>query len=479
MFPAGRPAAGMTVEVWFSGTHLKTVVTNADGRPDGPLVEGVALRAGEYELVFHVGAYFKGAGFLDRVPVRFVVREPARVSRAASLLTMGLQHLSRQLMRRCDALGAISDEPGRLTRTFHSPAMSRANALGGLLDARGRAHVREDAAFNLLGRWPSPRRGAAHAPARLASRYRPRRRQIRRPARRPRGARGGRAPARVGRGDRVDLPFHMEIAGFSDEEGVRYQTAYLGSGAMAGTLTRRDLARINEKGIERARRKRGELLGYVDAHIEQGPVLEQRDCRSASSARSRAKAASAWSSTGRAGSCGDDADGDASGCVVRRGGIRAGGGAFLPRRSGATRSWPTVGQIAGRAGSASNVIPGAACFARRASCARCAAGGGRAQAASGSARNRASARADAGVDAGAGKRRRALRSGLTRLLSASVARQLGRAGGGHQPAERCGTRRRGAVVNLSCGDVVRALQGRRSHHPENRCGAPTWSAPLG
>jgi 5-hydroxyisourate hydrolase len=67
----------MTVEVWFAGTRLNTVVTNADGRPDGPLVEGVALRAGEYELVFHVGAYFKGAGFLDRVPVRFIVREPA------------------------------------------------------------------------------------------------------------------------------------------------------------------------------------------------------------------------------------------------------------------------------------------------------------------------------------------------------------------------------------------------------------------
>ena len=72
----GRPAAGMTIEVWFSGTWLKTVVTNADGRPDGPLVEGVAFRGGEYELIFHVGAYFEGAGFLDRVPIRFVVREP-------------------------------------------------------------------------------------------------------------------------------------------------------------------------------------------------------------------------------------------------------------------------------------------------------------------------------------------------------------------------------------------------------------------
>ena len=61
-------------------------------------------------------------------------------------------------MRRCDELGAITDEPGRLTRTFHSPAMSRANALvGGWMREAG-LDVREDAAFNLLGRWPSSRR---------------------------------------------------------------------------------------------------------------------------------------------------------------------------------------------------------------------------------------------------------------------------------------------------------------------------------
>ncbi|MEA3188955.1 MAG: allantoate deiminase [Chthoniobacter sp.] len=72
------------------------------------------------------------------------------------------------------------------------------------------------------------------------------------------------------------LPFHVEIVGFSDEEGVRYQTAYLGSRAMAGTLTRNDLARVSEKGIERARRQRQEILGYAEVHIEQGPVLEAR-----------------------------------------------------------------------------------------------------------------------------------------------------------------------------------------------------------
>jgi 5-hydroxyisourate hydrolase len=73
----GGPAAGMTIELWSAGRLLKTVVTNADGRPDAPLVGAGELAAGEYELVFHVGAYFGGGGFLDRVPVRFTVVNPA------------------------------------------------------------------------------------------------------------------------------------------------------------------------------------------------------------------------------------------------------------------------------------------------------------------------------------------------------------------------------------------------------------------
>jgi allantoate deiminase len=66
----------------------------------------------------------------------------------------------------------------------------------------------------------------------------------------------------------------VEIVGFSDEEGVRYQTTYLGSRALAGTLTARELFYIKEKQIVRAQRQRGEFLGYAEVHIEQGPVLE-------------------------------------------------------------------------------------------------------------------------------------------------------------------------------------------------------------
>jgi 5-hydroxyisourate hydrolase len=83
----GRPAAGLTIELWRDGTCLKTVVTNADGRTDAPLLADGELEAGPYELVFHVGAYFAGQNgdgpgeaapgvpFLDTVPVRFGIAD--------------------------------------------------------------------------------------------------------------------------------------------------------------------------------------------------------------------------------------------------------------------------------------------------------------------------------------------------------------------------------------------------------------------
>ena len=55
---------------------IKEAVTNADGRTDAPLIAGEPLRIGTYELVFHMGEYFGGAGFLDTVPVRFSIAEP-------------------------------------------------------------------------------------------------------------------------------------------------------------------------------------------------------------------------------------------------------------------------------------------------------------------------------------------------------------------------------------------------------------------
>lgn len=75
----GRPGAGIDVElsVWDGKNWklLKSIRTNADGRTDAPLLEGENFRAGTYQLVFDVGAYFKSHGFLDVVPVRFRIAD--------------------------------------------------------------------------------------------------------------------------------------------------------------------------------------------------------------------------------------------------------------------------------------------------------------------------------------------------------------------------------------------------------------------
>lgn len=85
---AGRPAAGVRVELFRcvpgdpgrDRERVCEIATNADGRCDGPLLAGEAFGPGSYELVFHVGAYFRGRGlglpdpaFLDEVPIRFGV----------------------------------------------------------------------------------------------------------------------------------------------------------------------------------------------------------------------------------------------------------------------------------------------------------------------------------------------------------------------------------------------------------------------
>jgi len=79
----GCPAAGVRIDVSAVDADgrtrlIKTVTTNADGRTDAPLFGPGEMEAGRYELLFHVGAYFRATGsavtdppFLDLVPVRF------------------------------------------------------------------------------------------------------------------------------------------------------------------------------------------------------------------------------------------------------------------------------------------------------------------------------------------------------------------------------------------------------------------------
>jgi 5-hydroxyisourate hydrolase len=84
----GCPAAGMTVELWRvegDGRELvRTLVTNADGRTDEHILPEAEFATGNYELVFHAGAYLDATGtppesprFLDLVPLRFGMSEAA------------------------------------------------------------------------------------------------------------------------------------------------------------------------------------------------------------------------------------------------------------------------------------------------------------------------------------------------------------------------------------------------------------------
>ena len=199
-----------------------------------------------------------------------------------------MKDLTLQLVAMLDELGRVTDEPGRLTRTFLSPAMERANLLvGGWMREAGLT-VREDETGNLIGRLESPDRGAktlllgSHLDTvRNAGRFD--------------GALGVVMPivaltALKRRG--VTLPFHVEVLGFSEEEAVRFTGAYIGSKAYTGRLRVADLKlrdarnqtlrEVIEAHAERrfvppkaAHRPSG-LLGYVEVHIEQGPVLEAK-----------------------------------------------------------------------------------------------------------------------------------------------------------------------------------------------------------
>jgi 5-hydroxyisourate hydrolase len=77
----GKPGAGIPVELYRleneTGTLVAKATTNRDGRTDAPLVEGAGLRTGTYQLVFRIGAYFAGEGFLDVVPIRFTIADAA------------------------------------------------------------------------------------------------------------------------------------------------------------------------------------------------------------------------------------------------------------------------------------------------------------------------------------------------------------------------------------------------------------------
>lgn len=200
---------------------------------------------------------------------------------------MNLDSLCSSVLTRCDALAACTDEPGRLTRTFLRPSFHRAHALLGEWMREAGLQVRRDAIGNLIGRRPGR---DAHARVFVvgshidtvpdAGKYD--------------GVLGvflGLAAVQA-LGDRR-FPIALDVIAFSEEEGVRFKTPYLGSRAVCGRFDPELLKRTDADGVTLEQTVRdfgldpaaipeaayppGRVAGFFEPHIEQGPVLESLD----------------------------------------------------------------------------------------------------------------------------------------------------------------------------------------------------------
>src|SRR5215469_13324463 len=196
--------------------------------------------------------------------------------------------LARTAVARCDLLAGCTEHPGRITRSFLSPAMEVCHRhVGNWMEGAGMA-VRVDRAGNLRGYYAASdtSQTGEHAPDLIigshldtvpnAGRYD--------------GVLGvllGIALVEAMSGRRLGLG--IEVIGFSDEEGVRYGLPFIGSRSATGTLLAPHLARQDANGVAMFAaldsyaethpdvtdpRFNPSARGYLEFHIEQGPVLE-------------------------------------------------------------------------------------------------------------------------------------------------------------------------------------------------------------
>jgi allantoate deiminase len=279
-----------------------------------------------------------------------------------------LAHAAALLQRRLDELSRVSDERGATTRTFLSPAMRRANALvAGWMRGSGLA-VREDSVGNLIGRLESPLPGAKTLV--LGSHL-----DTVQDAGRFDGTLGVLLPIaaiEVLSSEGLILPFSIEVVGFSEEEGVRFSSAYLGSKGYTGTLRASDLRLRDSEGksvadalrafngrnapLPPAAHKPSELLGYLEVHIEQGPVLEAKGLAAGVVPAIAGQTRALLTFTGKAGHAGTTP------MALRRDAL-AGAAEFIVAVESLAKSQPplvaTVGRATARPGAA-NVIAGSA-----------------------------------------------------------------------------------------------------------------------
>lgn len=197
---------------------------------------------------------------------------------------------AREVIRRCRELAQYTEEPGRITRTFLSSQTRGVHRrLEHWMEVAGMS-PRLDAAGNLRGLRPGVGQAllAANPVLYIGSHI---------DTVPDAGAFDGvlgvvLAITLVEALGERPLPFAIEVIAFSEEEGVRFGVPFIGSRALAGTLDTYLLSRRDALGktvgeairdfgldpgrIEDAVLSRG-ALGYLEFHIEQGPVLEQLD----------------------------------------------------------------------------------------------------------------------------------------------------------------------------------------------------------
>jgi allantoate deiminase len=194
---------------------------------------------------------------------------------------------AEEVIARCKKLAGFSEDAAGTRRTFLSPPMRACHTeIGAWLNAAG-AEVRIDAAGNLRGFYPAGKSPASRILLGSHLDTVPNA-----------GAYDGilgvvLAVALLESFEGRKLPFGLEIAGFSEEEGVRFGTPFIGSRALVGRLDEELLNRrdtngtsvrqaIQDFGLNPAEISGAVLsddnLAYLEFHIEQGPVLEALQC---------------------------------------------------------------------------------------------------------------------------------------------------------------------------------------------------------
>lgn len=198
-----------------------------------------------------------------------------------------MRNRAQRAIAECRLIATFTEEPGHTTRRFLTPPMHDVHArLREIMHAMGMT-VRIDAAGNLRGLWRSanvtgkrlilgshidtvPDAGAFDGVLGVTL-----------------------ALEWVQLAQELAIPLPIEVIAFSEEEGVRYGVPFLGSRAVAGTFDRSMLAYEDANGIrmDDAIRAFGldpdkigeaalvpsDVLGFIEIHIEQGPVLEAED----------------------------------------------------------------------------------------------------------------------------------------------------------------------------------------------------------